>query len=279
MPKLYAFPQAGLGNRLFILASMMGYAHKVGREFAIIGYDYNRHKKYPWLMAQCGLNEFRQMDTGQVERLGQEQNFQVIWDDRSTDFKCIDFNLDPTRDACIIGFFINENYFKDIAPQVRTAFREPSHVTEYLDTYFKHPELNPSQMVAIHVRLGDYKHSHNHQIPLHNYYDRCIAMTKERFGTNVGFVIICEEEGETRTIYPNLFKNPNVHVFMSSKEYSEIDLYAMTRFKGVICANSTFSWWGAWLNTIPDKWITIPSLWLRDRLDIPTMEGAQVIPI
>ena len=279
MPKLYAFPQAGLGNRLFILASMMGYADKTGREFEIMGYDFNRHKKYPWLMERFGLSEEKLMGTEQAEAICREKNIQIVWDDRHTDFYCVNFNLDPTRDACMFGFFINQNYFKEIAPKIRELFKEPSHVTEYLDRYFEHPQLNPKQMVAIHVRLGDYKHSANHQIPLYNYYDKSIQMAKERFGSEVGFVIVCEEERETRMFYPNLFRNENIHIFLSSKEYPEIDLYAMTRFAGVICANSTFSWWGAWLNESPDKFITIPSRWLHDRTDIPLLDGAQIVSI
>lgn len=279
MPKLYAYPQAGLGNRLFILASMMGYAHKVGREFSIIGYDFNRHIKYPWLMSQCGLDEFRQMDTAHVEKICGEQNIQVIWDDRHTDLSCREFNLDPTRDTCLIGYFINENYFKDIAPRVREAFREPAHVKEYLDTYFQHPQFDLTKTVAIHVRIGDYKHSPNHQIPLHRYYEQALLLAKQRFGQDVAFLIIGEDEQETRLFYPHLFKETNVHLFQSSKTQPEIDLYAMTRTAGVICANSTFSWWGAWLNPRSDKWTTIPSRWLRDREEIPTMEGAMVVSV
>ena len=55
-------------------------------------------------------------------------------------------------------------------------------------------------------------------------------------------------------------------------------MYVLTRCKGVICANSTFSWWGAWLNNNTNKSIFIPDKWLNDRNNIVPMKDSTIIP-
>lgn len=279
MKKLYAYIQSGLGNRLFIIASVMGMAKKYGREFAIFGHDNNRYRDYQWLYERLPMRKEDPscMDSGTAERICKEIDTQIIWDDRETDFSYRPFTFDENRDTCLFGFFINSDYFKDIEWNIRWLFREPDHVVEYLDNFFLLNSIK--NMVAIHVRIGDYRQSYNHLIPLHNYYDKCVKMAQERFGDNIQFVIVCEDKNEVIQCYPNLTSLPNVTFFPSDPQYAEYDLYFMSRVHGVICANSTFSWWGAWMNTHNDKWICMPSQWLRDRTIVPTIEESHTVSI
>ena len=56
-----------------------------------------------------------------------------------------------------------------------------------------------------------------------------------------------------------------------------VDLYFMTRCRGVICSNSKFSWWGAWLNQKQEKFVTIPDKFRNDIEDTIDMKGALII--
>ena len=80
---------------------------------------------------------------------------------------------------------------------------------------------------------------------------------------------MCEKPEKVKEWYPFLFKNYEIY----SNKDEVANLYAMVRCtKGGICCNSTYSWWGAWLNTNNDKTICIPK-----KTDGIYMKGALVI--
>ena len=103
----------------------------------------------------------------------------------------------------------------------------------------------------IHVRGGDYLEPSKkiHNINLTSYYNKCLELCP-----NEEFVVFTNDKEYTNKIFGNKF--PII-------DESELDtLYLMSQCKGGICANSSFSWWGAYLN--PNRPIYMPSKWFND---------------
>ena len=110
-----------------------------------------------------------------------------------------------------------------------------------------------SDKVFIHIRGGDYVNHHVHDVRLKDYYARAIRS----FPKETEFVISTNDISYTKSI---LDLNSIRHSII---EENEIDsLYLMSQCKGGICANSTFSWWGGFLNK--DRHIILPSKWFNN---------------
>lgn len=117
--------------------------------------------------------------------------------------------------------------------------------------------------IALHVRRGDYLKPHVSQLlpPLPmDYYKNAVSCVYERVGDKAFFYVFsddtawCREQfariGLPHEVVPNYFEN---HPFA--------DFQLMTRCRHFIIANSTFSWWGAWLGNAPDKQVWTPARW------------------
>jgi hypothetical protein len=110
----------------------------------------------------------------------------------------------------------------------------------------KYPDIG--NKFFIHVRGGDYKGNQFHDVGLKQYY-----LTHIRAHRNEKFVIFTNDIPYAKSLLPNI---PII-------QENEVDsLYLMSKTKGCICANSSFSWWGAYLN--PNRPIYFPSVWFND---------------
>jgi glycosyl transferase family 25 len=110
-------------------------------------------------------------------------------------------------------------------------------------------------MIFIHIRGGDYLEQRYsvHNIDLKTYYEEAI----KRFDKNSHFCIFTNDITYAKSFD---FLNTIDHIFI---EETPVDsLYLMSKCKGGICANSTFSWWGAYLN--PKRKLILPSNWYND---------------
>jgi hypothetical protein len=105
--------------------------------------------------------------------------------------------------------------------------------------------------VFVHIRGGDFLQIKNHQVDLKNYYKTCESLQRSQ-----QFVLFTNDEPyATKFLHDNqLFQGST---FIHEDEISV--LYLMSKCKACICANSTFSWWGAYLNT--NRTIYLPSLY------------------
>ena len=106
--------------------------------------------------------------------------------------------------------------------------------------------------VFLHIRGGDYVGNPYHDIGLDDYYTRAIAHFPD-----ANFLVVTNDVDYAKS-RPYLASIPFVLVMES-----EVDtLYLMSQCAGGICANSSFSWWGAYLN--PHRKIVMPDRWYRD---------------
>jgi hypothetical protein len=104
---------------------------------------------------------------------------------------------------------------------------------------------NVTNKIGIHIRGGDYKGNSFHELGLKNYYQKCMTLCP-----NSEFVIFTNDIPYATEMVQNC----------EIIQESEVNtLFLMSKCKGLICANSSFSWWGAYLN--PNRPIFMPSKW------------------
>jgi hypothetical protein len=137
------------------------------------------------------------------------------------------------------GYYQSEKYFKHCKQDLLSVlkFKEQWKIPLTLDT---------SNLVSIHVRRGDYVNNPHYELVSMDY----INTAKKQF-TGKKFIVFSDDI--------QWCKNNNVGDFYSEGNNRYIDLYQMTLCSGSIIANSTFSWWGAYLT--PKEKVVAPSKW------------------
>lgn len=185
-----------------------------------------------------------------------------------------DKNIFKTRkNIYLAGFWQSEQYFKDIEEIIRKNFQfkiPPSSCNiDYLN------QIGSCNSVSVHIRRGDYvtsKHYNNvHQILSPEYYQEAAAIIEEQITNPTYFVFSDDPQWAKENIKLN-FKTEYISNNNGDKAYE--DLRLMSNCKHHIIANSTFSWWGAWLNTSKNKIVIAPNKWYK----ISEMENNDIIP-
>ena len=127
-------------------------------------------------------------------------------------------------------------------------------------------EIKATISVSLHIRRGDYinpvKNANIHLTCTAEYYYSAILSLKELEKRRIKIFIFSDDIEWCKR---NLIIEDD-HDFMHTGLDSH-DLYLMTICKHNIIANSTFSWWGAWLNNNPQKIVVAPGKWLRGILE------------
>lgn len=126
---------------------------------------------------------------------------------------------------------------------------------DFLD-YLTFPSVDPLEGVFLHIRGGDYKGHWLHDVGLSTYYERATAL----FPKGTMFYIFTNDIQYAKSL---LFLNTIDHVFVEEDDECKA-LALMKQCKlGGICANSTFSWWAAFLSH-RDRTLVLPSKWFND---------------
>ena len=163
-------------------------------------------------------------------------------------------------DCYLTGYWQSEKYFEDVAGQIRNdfTFKLPleGRNVELVD------RLKQVNAVSLHVRRGDYVSNINtaitHGVCSLEYYHTAIKYVAERVEQPV-FVIFSDDIAWVKY---NLKTNfPCLHVNHNHELESYNDMRLMSLCQHHIIANSSFSWWGAWLNQNPDKIVVAPKRW------------------
>ena len=166
------------------------------------------------------------------------------------------------------GFYQSERFFKDVEGEVRQAFAfDLNKANAESQTLARKIQENP-HAVSLHVRRGDYMEP--------KFY--------KRYGT------VCSQAYFQRAVEMMLAQVPQAHFYIFSDDVEWVqqnlrlpratvvscnrgadswqDMMLMSLCRHNIICNSTFSWWGAWLNANPEKRVIAPSRWLAD-VDMP----------
>lgn len=171
--------------------------------------------------------------------------------------------LTDTRDRYLIGYWQTEHYFRSIRNEILKAFAFPSFTpNSQNETLSK--ELQQRRSVAVHIRRGDYlKISNTSGICTIDYYKKAIAYMQESSSPEL-FAIFSDDIDWCMEQFGAIIGNADTRFVNWNKGIECFrDMQLMSLCSHNIIANSSFSWWGAWLNQNPAKIVIVPSRWMN----------------
>lgn len=170
-------------------------------------------------------------------------------------------------DVYLDGYFQSERYFMDCFEYLRQDYQlKPEKASEVkLITNRIATMLNP---VSLHVRRGDYVRHPEHEICTVAYFKSALSAMREAVGP-FNLVVFSDEVQWVRNqlelgddaLYVSEYELADGNRFSPSQE-----LVLMSHCHHHIISNSTFGWWGSYLNDRPEKVVMAPDIWNRSRL-------------
>lgn len=155
------------------------------------------------------------------------------------------------------GYWQSEKYFVPVADKVRNAFRFRKDLMNSRTLKFAET-LQKGIFVSVHVRRGDYLPLVDyHGLCSESYYRDAMLFLRGKLPDAV-FVFFSDD---IDWVKENLRCEDAVYVDWNQGKDSWQDMYLMSQCKCNIVANSSFSWWGAWLNGNAEKIVVAPSRW------------------
>ncbi len=157
------------------------------------------------------------------------------------------------RSNYLVGYFQSEKYFKNISDQVKKEFTLKEPIDHVLPNIAE--DIKTSQSVSVHIRRTDYLDKQHRYIILgKDYYSSAMEIIQSKVPSPKFFFF----SDDIEWVKQNL-NFPSDSIFMNYKDYEELALMSLCKHN--IIANSTFSWWGAWLNTNMAKIVISPKKW------------------
>lgn len=266
----------GLGNQMFQYAAAKALSLKLGEELTVDLYALNkatRGTKRNFALEIFGL-ELNTSKSWKTEFL--IKAFPLV--DQSRFFWKLLLGYFRDRSAIVYlpqfeklggniilhGHFQNEKYFLDYEDVIRKDF---TFQTELTGENFKlAKKIKETQSVSIHVRRGDYltnaQANRNFAVCDKSYYQKAISRIREEVSDPHFFVFSDDMEWVRENI--SFGEDPVIYVDWNRGEDSYIDMQLMSLCKHNIIANSSFSWWAAWLNEYEWKLVYAPKEWFKE---------------
>lgn len=166
------------------------------------------------------------------------------------------------------GYFLSYKYFGKYNDRISQLFE----IDDITHDYIKHKYsniVNSTNTVSIHIRRGDLAkqvmggNGIAYRLPISYYYNAINYMNNKLIDPL--YVLFMEHEEDQYWCKKNIMRiYPQNKFIMINGEKDYVDLYLMSFCKHNIIANSTFSWWSAFLNKNNDKIIIYPKNWLDE---------------
>lgn len=251
--------QGGLGNYLFQISAAYGVSLRHDKELKI---DISDISVIHSPLESYYSNILRNITFGDVDE------FELVHGSHHSPITYLDIPL-VEGNLKLDGYYQNERYFKEYRNEVLSLFEIDDSTKEYLNK--KYSDICFDNTCSIHVRRGNYVEKQDfHPLQTIEYYKRAISIIGEKtlfliFSDDIEW---CEE---------NLDFIENKIFISGNLDYQ--DLYLMSMCSHNIIANSSFSWWGAWLNKHNDKKIIYPSFWFKNGPESHEIGGENWIKI
>ena len=221
-----------LGNQMFQYAATLGVARYTGVPFTIPNHDElvvdvlgNRLRIE---LFDCFDIKPDKIDLIRTDNILAEKRFE---------FDSNILNSNRQSDYTLYGFFQTEKYFQHCADEVRTQFTFKKHIIDECSDIIEDVFDDP---ICLHIRRGDFLiNSANHHNQTLDYYERAL----KKFEYNRQIIIFSDDPDWCKE--QKIFSSDKFIISEGNSQFH--DLYLMSQCSDFIIANSSFSWWGAWL--------------------------------
>ncbi|MDC1293093.1 alpha-1,2-fucosyltransferase [Amylibacter sp.] len=263
---IYSRIRGGLGNQLFQYSVARSLADQLGVDLGLDIREYNNLSNF-----EMGLSNFniraifnpdgliRHKQDGKIlfaleNLIGMHKH--VYYEP----FLSFDKNVLTKQDGTFLkGHWQSENYFidKNKIMEDLQIVKQPTEKNIQLKS-----KIEECNSISLHIRRGDYVSNSAHGLCDLTYYYKAVQFFIDKYGSNFEIFAFSDD--------PNWVKNnlelPVKINFISnnSSKNNYEDLRLMSYCEHNIIANSTFSWWGAWLNKNPKKYIIAPKKWFAN---------------
>ena len=257
--------QGGLGNQLFQYALYKSF-EETGQDVRadITAYLDGREERKLELN-KLGL-KIRKAEKKELHNYYAEN---LIWPDKILRYtlgrkkyikeKSFDFNSNILKltDGYFSGYWQSEKYFKNIENKLRRSITFQEINTNAIIK--REQQMKEQNSVSVHIRMGDYLERLEMYggICTQDYYRRALAYMLKHVEAPMFYVF--SDEPKKAEIVLKGYNYCMVTENRGGDSYK--DMYLMSRCKHHIIANSTFSWWGAWLDEKANQIVLTPSKW------------------
>ena len=279
----------GLGNQMFQYATARAVAYRTNMPLKLDVTAFANYKLRPYRLGCFNIIEDFATDT-EVRRFRRPRRRQIIAfttyeirkhllpsrgqkfvEERGPSFDPGILKIDGG--AYFAGYWASEKYFADVSGIIRHEFtfkREPEEMNRKMIAM-----IDSTNSVSLHIRRGDYISNpvtnRFHGVLGLDYYSRAVNFIASRT-TQPHFFVFSDDIAWAKENLRLSFPLSFIEHYGADRDYE--DLRLMSRCKHHIIANSTFSWWGAWLNANPEKIVVSPEKWFN----VPSLESKDLIP-
>lgn len=170
------------------------------------------------------------------------------------------------------GYWQSENYFLDIREILLQEFTVKYPQDEKNRKIME--RIRNTDAISLHVRRGDYvldpKTYNKHGVCTPDYYERCVQYMVNKVKHPHFFIFSDEPDWVKANLH---LDHPTTYIDHNGASRNYEDLRLMSQCSHHIIANSSFSWWGAWLCTGAQKIVLAPKRWFQD------LQYADVSPV
>lgn len=234
--------QGGLGNFLFEIACAYAYSLKHNKKMVLTENDS--------VVIHNPINTYKSNILRNIEFLpNRDYSDFKVYVEPSFCYQEIPF---IEGNAYLLNYFQSEKYFKEYEKEIRELFSFPEEMIDEIKNKYK-DILENRETCSIHVRRGNFlERQQYHVVQNINYYMRAI----KKIGMDKTFLVFSDDILWCKEYLPQM---DNFNYIDSQKDFEDLLLMSLTNHN-VIC-NSSFSWWGSWLNNNKGKVVIAPKQW------------------
>ena len=174
------------------------------------------------------------------------------------------------NDSYLHGYWQSEAYFTSISDHIRHAF-VPTPTASQANVAIA-DQIAARTSISLHVRRGDYLALGAHGVCSEAYYNAALDEIVKRLDTPASVFVFSDDPQWAHDNLPLPYEKIVVDINGPETDYDDMRL--MSKCQHNVIANSSFSWWGAWLNSNPSKIVTAPTNWFA----AGGMENPDILP-
>lgn len=276
MNKIIPRISGGIGNQLFCYAAARRLALVNNAELVIDDvsgflrdHDYQRQYQLDHFSIPCRkataverLKPFARIRRYLKRTYNRRRPFEVrtYIQNKGVDFDRGLLHVRPHGTVYLEGYWQSERYFKDVEATIRADLRiKPPTDSVNLEMAAR---IRDCLTVAVHVRFFDAPPENGINNAPANYYSRAVAQMETR-APDAHYFVFSDRPEAARLLIPALDKRVTFISHNCGDANAHKDLWLMTHCRHFIIANSTFSWWGAWMSEYAEKHVIAPGFEMR----------------